>query len=543
MKKSFLILLSFVILLTSVLTVVASAETDDLPDDMFDDDVNVTYDAGTTATTKGGILNNVTGDGIGDFVGGVVESVFQDEDVSEQVNDKVEGVGGIFSGISDSFKDIIPSTNKQTTGSNFFDPITPAVTGGFSSNFGTGNVQQNGTISSTNAALNGEYVDYNTTVIPYAKPTAALNPGDKSDGVKWLQWILIYTECGLQNPITGDYDDATAAAVKTLQLKYGMTVDGIASLEVIEKAEQMYNDYINGISGQGTSSPAVFNTVGNNPVQGNKPEQPVSITTTIIIVVLIVVWIFAIAAVCIIVHIKRKNITLSEDGEIVKPEKEKKRARKTKGVLGDSVQLKPSSTLQSLKDTNDDIETEEETEEPKKVVKSLYDRRIDNLHSRENSTESEAKQEETEVAEEAEVIEEVKEVEEAEEPVEQETQPEEPTEQAVQPEETTKEVTEEVEDNVVVEEKTEAETQQENPQNLAEAFVEESSQETKTETASQEASFDVVDVPVNFNIFNEFDYSDDEEIRPSLSLREMKQRKLKLEEQAKKDIVNSSDNK
>ena len=537
MKKSFLILLSFVILLTSVLTVMASAETDDLPDDMFDDDVNVTYDAGTTATTKGGILNNVTGDGIGGFVGGVVESVFQDEDVSEQVNDKVEGVGGIFSGIFDSFKDIIPSTNKQTTGSNFFDPITPAVTGGFNSNLGSNSNVQSNTLSSTNAAVNGEFVDYNTTVIPYAKPTAALNPGDKSDGVKWLQWILIYTECGLQNPITGDYDDATAAAVKTLQLKYGMTVDGIASLEVIEKAEQMYNDYINGISGQGTSSPAVFNTVGNNPVQGNKPEQPVNITTTIIIVVLIVVWIFAIAAVCIIVHIKRKNITLSEDGEIVKPEKEKKSARKTKGILGDSVQLKPSDTLQSLKDTDDDIETEEKTEEPKKVVKSLYDRRIDDLHSLENSTDSEVKQEETEATEEAEVIEDVKEVEETEEPVEQEAQPEEPIEQAVQPEETT----EEVEENVVVEEKVEAETQQEISQNLAEAYVEESSQET--ETASKEASFDVVDVPVNFNIFNEFDYSDDEEIRPSLSLREMKQRKLKLEEQAKKDIVNSSDNK
>ncbi|MBO5858053.1 MAG: peptidoglycan-binding protein, partial [Clostridia bacterium] len=258
MKKSFLILLSLVVLLSSVLTVVGAA-TGDLADDMYDDDANVTYDAGTTATTKGSILGNIGGDGIGDLVGGVVESIFQDEDVSEQVNDKAEGILDGFGNIFDSIKDFIPSTNKQTTGSNFFDPITPAVTGGFNSNFGSGNnVQQNNTLSSTNAAINGEYVDYNTTVIPYTKPTGALNPGDKSDGVKWLQWILIYTECGLQNPITGEYDDATAAAVKTLQLKYGMTVDGIASQEVIEKAEQMYNDYINGISSQSTSSPAVF---------------------------------------------------------------------------------------------------------------------------------------------------------------------------------------------------------------------------------------------------------------------------------------------
>lgn len=507
MKKSFLILLSFVILLSSVLTVVGSA-IDDLPDDMFDDDVNVTYDSGTTATTKGGILNNVTGDGIGDFVGGVVESVFQDEDVSEQVNDKVEGVGGIFSGIFDSFKDIIPSTNKQTTGSNFFDPITPAVTGGINTNFGSGsNVQSNNTLSSTNAAINGEYVDYNTTVIPYAKPTA-LNPGDKGDGVKWLQWVLIYTECGLQNPITGEYDDATAAAVKTMQLKYGMTVDGIASQEVIEKAEQMYNDYINGVAGQGTSSPAVFNTVGSTTPQADKKQAP-DVTVTVIIVILIIVWIFAIAAVFIIVHIKRKNITLSEDGEIIKPEKEKKSARKTRG-LGDSAPLKPSKTLQSLED--------DEEESSENTVKSLYDRRSDSLLSQEK-TEDSVIQQEVETQEETEISEDI--------------QPEKVTET-------------EVEENLVTEEIQEDEgITEEIHEEIVEEFQEEPEQEEKTETKveTEEVTFEVLDTPINFNSFNEFDYSDDTEIKASLSLHEMKQRKLKLEEQAKKDIVNSSDNK
>jgi hypothetical protein len=49
MKKSLLFLLSFVVLLSSVL-MVASATGDDLADDMFDDDENVTYDNGTTYT-------------------------------------------------------------------------------------------------------------------------------------------------------------------------------------------------------------------------------------------------------------------------------------------------------------------------------------------------------------------------------------------------------------------------------------------------------------------------------------------------------------
>lgn len=523
MKKSFLILLSAVILLFSVLTVVGVA-AGDLPDDMYDDDANVTYDNGTTATTKGGILNNVTGDGIGDFVGGVVESVFQDEDVSEQVNDKVEGVGGIFSGIFDSFKDIIPSTNKQTTGSNFFDPITPAVTGGFNSNFGSsGNVQQNNSaLSSTNAAINGEYVDYNTTVIPYAKPTGALNPGDKGDGVKWLQWILIYTECGLQNPITGEYDDATAAAVKNMQLKFGITtVDGIASEEVIEKAEQMYNDYINGISSQGTSSPAVFNTVGATTPQTDKKQAP-DITVTIIIVILIIVWIFAIAAVFIIVHIKRKKITLSEDGEIVKPPKEKKKGSRRTRELSAASDLKPSSTLQSLSDDSDDSQEPEE----KREVKSLYDRRTDDLSSREKAETSEIEQV-VEIQKETETFDEIKPDEVTETEVVENIVAEETKEDEVTTEDVQDEKVEEVQTEIV--ETTEVEPEQE--------------EKTETEVDTEEVTFEVMDTPINFNSFNDFDYSDDAEIKASMSLREMKERKNKLEEQAKKGIVNSSNNK
>lgn len=370
MKKSVLFILSLVILLSSVLTVMVSATDSDLADDMFDDDMNVTYDNGTTATTSAGLLGNLggMGDGVGDLVGGVVESVFQDNDISQQVGDKVNGIVGIF----DNFDlgGLIPTTKTATTGSNFFDPINPVVTGSYTP---TPNYNQNTTVGTPITSLNGDSVDFNTTVNPYTKPTAALNPGDKGDGVKWLQWILIYTECGLQGTVTGDYDDATAAAVKNLQLKYGLTVDGIASLEVIEKAEQMYNDYVNGVSAGGTSSSAVINTVGSasNSTDDKKPQQSLDVKITIIIVILVIVWIFAIAAVIIIVHIKRKGIKLNEDGEIVKtekPEKEKsqKKAKKSKakgskragGNLRDFEPLRESKTLRELED--DSIESTED---------------------------------------------------------------------------------------------------------------------------------------------------------------------------------------
>jgi hypothetical protein len=148
-----------------------------------------------------------------------------------------------------------------------------------------------------------------------------------------------------------------------------MTVDGIATTEVIEKAELMYNEYINGISNSTPNAPVVFNTVANTTAtDGNKNKPDTNFAVTAIIVVLVIVWIFAIAAVCIIVHIKRRGIKLSENGEIEKsekPVKEKKvkkaksknTSKRTLGSLKDAAPLRESQTLRALEDdVNEDVE-------------------------------------------------------------------------------------------------------------------------------------------------------------------------------------------
>ena len=80
-------------------------------------------------------------------------------------------------------------------------------------------------------------------------------------------------------------------------------------------------------------------------------------------------WIFAIAAVCIIVHIKRKGIKLSDTGEIEKQEKSKKEkkvknkkgknaSKRTLGSLKDATPLRESQTLKSLEDDVNEDEKE-----------------------------------------------------------------------------------------------------------------------------------------------------------------------------------------
>ena len=116
-------------------------------------------------------------------------------------------------------------------------------------------------------------------------------------------------------------------------------------------------------------SDLVFNTAGNTTAtDGNKNKPDTNFAITAIIVVLVIVWIFAIAAVCIIVHIKRKGLKLSDDGNIEKsekPQKEKKAknkkskntSKRTLGSLKDTAPLRESQTLKALEDdVSEDVE-------------------------------------------------------------------------------------------------------------------------------------------------------------------------------------------
>lgn len=65
-----------------------------------------------------------------------------------------------------------------------------------------------------------------TPPCPYTEPAAPVRYGDKSEAVRWVQWVL--TKKGYKIDIDGSFGPATRAAVRTFQANAGLATDGIA---------------------------------------------------------------------------------------------------------------------------------------------------------------------------------------------------------------------------------------------------------------------------------------------------------------------------
>lgn len=257
-----------------------------------------------SVTNLGGVIDDVSdvGSGLGDLVGGSglgsgLGSGIGDAlgGLGDLIGGLVDGGGG--SGNSGNSGDVTYDVNTETMG---YIDIIPAVTDYAS-------VPQLGTPSSTVAQPVNETVDFAATQNPYTKPTTDLKGGDTGEGVKWMQWIFIYTRYGLKDDgITGVFDEQTMAVVKKLQKENGMTVDGVVNDAVIDKIELLYFQTI-----YTTAAPAVATqptaplTTGADAVDGEKDAGSASIKTLFIIV--IAVWVVAIAFVVALFIIKKSK--------------------------------------------------------------------------------------------------------------------------------------------------------------------------------------------------------------------------------------------
>lgn len=266
-------------------------------------------DVSDIGNNLGGLLGggSGSGSGIGDALGGIGDAL-----------------GGILGGGSSGGGSILGTTapvtydvNSETMG---YIDIVPAATD-YTTTLPSA--------STTQVAPVNETVDFAATKNPYAKPTAELKGGDKGDGVKWMQWIFIYTRYGLKDDgITGVFDEDTMAVVKKLQRDNGLPVDGVVNDAVVDKIELLYFQSI-----YSTTVPALStepqSTEDVTIQQDEKDDSTEKTSIVVLLVLVIVLWVAVVVFAVVLLVLKKK--------------KKSKKAKEEKNSTEHSVEDSPKS--------------------------------------------------------------------------------------------------------------------------------------------------------------------------------------------------------
>lgn len=330
MKKRFSVLCSAVAVIALLITVigfkapvttkydVSNASVQQCYDDA--DDMNTTMDEPVEDTTasgssSSGILDGLLGGlgGSGDFGSGLLDGIGGVGGIFGDAGDVLGSLGGSGSGNSSN------GTLNTTVGGNpiYIDPV-PAAT-------------QPATKGETLVPVNpdntqpvipeAETIDPSAVTNPYARPVADINPGDMGDGVKWIQWNIIYSGYALQgSQITGIYDDATVEAVKKLQTENGFTADGVVNDATRDKIERLYYDYVVSLA-QTTAPAATIVDTTSAQITDNDGEDNDNWILWVLIGIIALIWIGALVVILIIV--KKSKSKKKDDPKTQKPEENK----------------------------------------------------------------------------------------------------------------------------------------------------------------------------------------------------------------------------
>ncbi len=267
--------------------------------------------AGTTSL-EGFISEKVDGfgDGTGDIVGDV-------SDIAGSLGgfggDFFGGIGDSLGGLGDSLSGILGGLgNNSTEAPKTTEPNTYAVekdTIGYITPVPYASESETEKEEETEKRVN-ETVDFSATQNPFKKPTGELKGGDKGDGVRWMQWVFIYTRYGLKDDgITGVFDEDTVAVVKKLQKEKGLEVDGVVDGEVIAQIELLYFEAVYGATS--TTLPNVSATEStvpayNAPATGDETGA-LEDGGLILTIALALVWIVAIGLIVVLFLLKKKK--------------------------------------------------------------------------------------------------------------------------------------------------------------------------------------------------------------------------------------------
>lgn len=257
-----------------------------------------------SVTNLGGIISDVSdiGNSLGGLLGGGGSGL---GDAVGGIGDALGGLLGGGSGGSSILGTTAPVTYDVNTETMGYIDIVPAV-----SDFATTLAP-----STTQEAVVNETVDFAATKNPYTKPTTVLKGGDKGDGVKWMQWIFIYTRYGLKDDgITGVFDEDTMAVVKKVQRDNGLPVDGVVNDAVVDKIELLYFQSI-----YSTTVPALSTQVQTTQdviiQQEEKDDTTEKSSVIVLLVIVIVLWVAVVAFIVVLFVSKKKKTKKAKASE------------------------------------------------------------------------------------------------------------------------------------------------------------------------------------------------------------------------------------
>ena len=322
MKKKISLLCSVIAVITLIVTVmgaklpVASVKTDvsnAALEQYYDDadDMNTTMKneptEGTTSAS-GGSLGS-----FGDLLGGFGGS----GDLGSGLVDGIGGIGGIFGDAGDVLGSLLGGGSgssssgvlNTTVGGNdviYIDPVPAATQAMTQGETIVPPASDQGNSDSTVPVA--DTINPEAKTNPYAKPTGEIKPGDMGDGVKWIQWNLIYTGYAPElKEVTGIYDDKTVEIVKKVQAEKGLAADGIVSDDDVAAIELLYYEYTINISSTNADTTTVDTTVGGNVVSGQDDDGKNIFAIILAIILIVFIWIIAIVVIIIILIVKKSK--------------------------------------------------------------------------------------------------------------------------------------------------------------------------------------------------------------------------------------------
>lgn len=274
--------------------------------------------------------------------------------------DGIGGIGGIVGDVGDIFSSILGGGDKTTApvstypvntdNAAYINPV-PAVT--YIQNQTTAaTVKDTASVVTVTQAVQSDTVDFSAGANPYTKPTGEIKPGDSGEGVKWMQWMFIYTNYGLAGKnVTGVYDADTQELVKKLQQENGLTEDGIVNDAVIDKIELLY--YAHTLTAT-TQTPSDIITAPDTigMTQGSTDDGSGTNSVAIVVAIIAGIWCVAIAAIIVIFVLKKKKGKKSKNAEKDATES----AEPTGNSADESTEEKPQDKVMSLSDLFEEAE-------------------------------------------------------------------------------------------------------------------------------------------------------------------------------------------